>query len=62
MLLSDSNHEKTFADNLVMKDVKKGAYKKLQELEDPLVCENIERVSSQRVNYRQSVDLVLQQR
>lgn len=39
-----------------------GTYKKLQELENSLVCENIERVPRQWVNYRQSVNLVLQQR
>lgn len=37
-------------------------YKKLQKLKNPLVRENIQRVPSQGVNYRQSVDLVLQQR
>lgn len=40
----------------------KGTHKKLQELENPLVCEDIERVPRQGVDYRQSVDLVLQQR
>lgn len=38
------------------------SYKKLQELENPLVCQDVECVSRQRVDYRQSVDLVPQQR
>ena len=39
-----------------------GTHKKFEELEDPLVCENVERVPSQRVYYRQPVDFVLDQR
>lgn len=37
-------------------------YKKLQELQNPLVSENVKRVPCQRVDHRKSVDLILQQR
>lgn len=36
--------------------------KELQKLQDPLVCQDVQSVSCQRVNDRKSVDLVLQQR
>lgn len=39
-----------------------GTHKKFEELEDPLVGEDVERVSCQRVYHRQPVDLVLDQR
>lgn len=40
----------------------KWTHKKLQKLENPLVCENVKCVPRQGVNHRQSVDLILQQR
>lgn len=39
-----------------------GTHKELEELEDPLVCQDVESVSCQRVDDRKSVDLVLEQR
>lgn len=37
-------------------------HKKLQELENSLVCEDVKGVSCQGVDHRQPVDLILQQR
>lgn len=39
-----------------------GTHKELQELQDPLMRQDVESVSCQRVDDRKSVDLVLQQR
>lgn len=45
---------------LVRREYKR-TYKKLQELENPLVCENVKCVPCQWVDHRQSVDFILQQ-
>lgn len=46
----------------VRKRITKETHKELEELEDPLVSEDVEGVPCQRVDHRQSVDLILQQR
>lgn len=44
-----------------MRQRKREAHKDVEELEDALVCEDVQHVSRRRVDDRQPMDLVLQQ-